>query len=255
MLRSRSQESFPFLSHSGGRAWHPVTVDRYVLAVTERAPYTIEITPPRIPLIRNGSLDVDVRIQRHGGFTGPIDFQAEWLPGGVSGAPAITIPSDKTEAVYTLTASGGAPLGPTQLALVSTTTTGSIDSGYYTGVGRVRVSTPFFQFEVADPHIDLKSQPTAARRGQRGRIVWKVEHRRPFEGLAKVELLGLPKGVRVVGKSPTLAANQAEIAFDIEVALDTLLGPYRELTCEVSLTENGQEIKQRLGRGVLRIDP
>lgn len=78
--------------------------------------------------------------------------------------PAITIPGDNNEAVYTLTASGGAPLGPTQLALVATTTDG-IDSGWYTGVGRVRVSTPFFKFDIADPHMDLKSQPTAVRRG------------------------------------------------------------------------------------------
>lgn len=254
VLRGHCQESFPFLSHSGGRAWHPVSVDRYVLAITERSPFTIEVTSPRIPLIRNGSLDLDVRIQRHGDFKGPIDFQAEWLPGGVSSGPAITIPPDKTEAVYSLTASGGAPLGPTQLALVATTTDG-IDSGWYTGVGRVRVSTPFIKFDVADPHIDLKSQPTAARRGQKGRVVWKVEHRRPFEGVATVELLGLPKGVRVVGMPPTLAAQQAELAFEIEVAPDTLLGPYRELSCEVSLKENGQEIKQRMGRGVLRIDP
>lgn len=254
VLRGHCQESFPFLSHSGGRAWHPVSVDRYVLAITERSPFTIEVTPPRIPLIRNGSLDLDVRIQRHRDFKGPIDFQAEWLPGGVSSGPAITIPPDKTEAVYSLTASGGAPLGPTQLALVATTTDG-IDSGWYTGVGRVRVSTPFIKFEVADPHIDLKSQPTAARRGQKGRVVWKVEHRRPFEGVATAELLGLPKGVRVVGKPPTLAAQQAELAFEIEVAPDTLLGPYRELSCEVSLKEHGQEIKQRMGRGVLRIDP
>ena len=251
---SRCQESFPFLSHSGGRAWHPVSVDRYVLAITERSPITIEVTPPRIPLIRSGSLDLDVRIQRHGDFTGAIDFQAEWLPGGVSGAPAITIPEGKNEAIYTLTASGGASLGLTQLALVATTTDG-IDSGWYTGVGRVRVSTPFIKFDVADPHIDLKSQPTAARRGQKGRVVWKVEHRRPFEGVATVELLGLPKGVRVVGKSPTLAAQQTELAFEIEVAPDTLLGPYRELSCEVLLKESGQEIKQRMGRGVLRIDP
>ena len=254
VLRSLCQESFPFLSHSGGRAWHPVSVDRYVLAVTERSPFTIEVTQPRIPLIRNGSLDLDVRVQRHGGFTAAIDFQAEWLPGGVSSGPAITIPADKNEAIYSLTASGGAPLGPTQLALVATTTDG-IDSGWYTGIGRVRVSTAFIKFDIADPHIDLKSQPTAARRGQKGRIVWKVEHRRPFEGVATVELLGLPKGVRVVSKSPTLATQQTELAFDIEVAPDTLLGPYRELSCEVTLKENGQEIKQRLGRGVLRIDP
>lgn len=63
---SHCQEAFPFLSHSGGRALHHVVVDRYALAVTKPAPYTIEVTPPRIPLIRNGSLDVEVRIVRHG---------------------------------------------------------------------------------------------------------------------------------------------------------------------------------------------
>jgi len=253
-FRSRSQESFPFLSHSGGRAWHHVSVDQYVLAVTDSAPFTIDVTAPRIPLIRNGSLEVSVHVTRHKGFSGPIDFQAEWLPAGVSGAPAITIPGDKTDAVYTLTASGGAPVGTSQLALIATTTDG-IDSGYYTGVGRVRVSTPLFKIDVADPHIDLKSQPVAIRRGQRGKVVWRVEHRRPFEGHATAELLGLPKGVRVVGDAVKLAPGQSELVFEIEVPPETLLGPYRELTCEVSLFESGQEIRQRLGRGVLRIDP
>jgi hypothetical protein len=251
---SRGQESFPFLSHSGGRAWHPVSVDQYVLAVTERAPFTIEVTQPRIPLIRNGSLDVDVRVVRHAGFTGAVEFQSEWIPAGISGSPAITIAPDQSEAVFTMTANSSAALGPSQIALVATTIDG-IDSGAYTGVGRTRVSTPFFKFDVADPHIDLKSQPTAVRRGQRGQFVWKVEHRRAFEGIANAELLGLPKGVRTVGAAAKLAPQQAELAFEIEVAPDTLLGPYRELTCEVSLRENGQDIKQRLGRGVLRVDP
>lgn len=253
-FQSRSQESFPFLSHSGGRAWHHVRVNQYVLAVTDPAPFTIDVTPPRIPLIRNGSLDIAVHVTRHRDFSGPIDVQAEWLPGGVSGAPALTIPPDKTDATYTLTANGGAPIAISQLSLIATTTDG-IDSGYYTGVGRVRVSTPFFKVHVADPHIDLKSQPVAVRRGQRGRIVWQVEHRRPFEGQATAELLGLPKGVRVIGTAPRLLPGQSELAFEIEVPQDTLLGPYRELSCEISLMESGQEIKQRLGRGVLRVDP
>lgn len=253
-FHSRSQESFPFLSHSGGRAWHHVPVNQYVLAVTDPAPFTIDVTPPRIPLIRNGSLEIAVHVTRHRDFTGPIDVQAEWLPGGVSGAPAMTIPPDKTAAIYTLTASGGAPVATSQVALIATTTDG-IDSGYYTGVGRVRVSTPFFKIDVADPHIDLKSQPVAVRRGQRGRVVWRVEHRRPFEGQATAELLGLPKGVRVVGSPARLLPGQSELAFEIEVPQETLLGPYRELSCEVSLMESGQEIKQRLGRGVLRVDP
>ena len=251
---SHCQESFPFLRHSGGRAWHHVVVDRYALAVTESAPFTIEVTPPRIPLIRNGSLDVEVRIVRHGDFKGPIDFQPEWLPGGVSGSPAITIGPQETSAIYTLTAGGGAPLGTSEISLVATTTDG-IESGYYTGVDRVRVATPFFPITVADPHLDLKSQPTAIRRGERTRFVWKVEHRRPFEGSATVELLGLPKGVRVIGEPSTLTGDQTEVTFEIESDADTLLGPYRELSCEVKLKESGQEIKQRLGRGTLRVDP
>lgn len=251
---SHCQESFPFLSHSGGRAWHHVAVDRYALAVTEPAPYTIDVVPPRIPLIRNGSLDVEVNLTRHGNFSGPVDFQPEWLPPGISGAPAITIESGQSTATYTLTASGGAPIGESEISLVATTTDG-IDSGYYTGVDRVRVATPFFAVTVADPHIDLKSQPTAIRRGKHANFVWKVEHRRDFEGEATVELLGLPKGVRTIGSRPILKPNQTEVTFEIEASDETLLGPYRELTCEVTLKENGQEIKQRLGRGVLRVDP
>lgn len=37
-LVSRSQQSFSFLGHSGGHAWHSFTVDQYALAVTEAAP-------------------------------------------------------------------------------------------------------------------------------------------------------------------------------------------------------------------------
>jgi hypothetical protein len=70
-----------------------------------------------------------------------------------------------------------------------------------------------------------------------------------------VELPGLQKGVRVIGEPATLTDDQSEVAFEIEAEADTLLGPYQELSCEVTLKESGQEIKQRLGRGTLRIDP
>lgn len=82
LLPSVSQESFPFLSHSGGRAWHAVSVDRYALAVTERAPFTIEITPPRIPLIRKGSLDLDVRIQLIAASRDRSTFKRNGFPAG-----------------------------------------------------------------------------------------------------------------------------------------------------------------------------
>lgn len=253
-FESHSQESFPFVSHSGGRAWHPVTVDRYVLAVTETSPFTIEVVPPKIPLIRNGSLDLDLQVRRNPGFTGPIDVQVEWLPPGVAGGAAVTIPANATSGVYNLTASSGAPIGLSRMALIATTTDG-IESGYYTGVDRMRVSTPFFPIEVADPHIDLKSPPTAIRRGQRGKFVWSVEHRRPFDGEATAVLLGLPKGVQMTGPPPRLKSGQKDLTFELDIATDALLGSYRELACEVTLVEKGEEIRERLGRATLRVDP
>ena len=60
---------------------------------------------------------------------------------------------------------------------------------------------------------------------------------------------------RAIDEPATLTGDQSEVAFEIEADADTLLGPYKELSCEVSLKESGQEIKQRLGRGTLRVDP
>ena len=252
-LESRCQESFPFLSRSGGRARHPVSVDEYVLAVTEPAPFSFHVEPPTIPLIRNGELALKVRVDRAEGFDDPIEFKSEWLPSGVSSAPAKVIEAGQSEAFFNLSASSRAALTKSKISLVATTLEYE-SRGAYTGVGRTRVASKFFEIEVVDPHLQLSSSPTAIRRGETTKFVWRVKHLRDFNGQAEAVLLGLPKGVEMA-KPAVLKSGDAELVFDLSANQEALLGNYRELACEVSVPEGDQMVRQRIGKGILRVDP
>ena len=252
-LESRCQESFPFVSRSGGHAWHHLITEQYVLAVTNPAPYTIDVEQPLIPLIQNGELGLKVKITRHNGFDGKVDFQAEWLPPGILGSPAVTIEPGQTEADYNISASGGAPLGKAMLALISTTD--GTPSGYYTGVGRMRVSTRFIDIEVAKPHLRLTSQPSAIRRGEKAQYVWTIESKREFAGEAEAVMSGLPRGVEAIKPLPKIKAGQKELVFQLAASHEALLGLYKQLKCEVFVPQGDQKIRQLVGHGALRVDP
>ena len=249
-LASRSQQSFPFLSRSGGHAWHSFTVDRYALAVLEPAPFGIEVASLQIPLSQNGELALPVKIARRPGFDEAVEFQLDWVPPGVAGEPTVTVPPGKNEGVLHLTATGSAVPAKWQVAVTASTAGGE----YYLGGGRSRVSSRFVDLTIAEPYAVLKSHPASVRRGETARIVWDVDHKKPFAGEAVANLLGLPKGVCVVS-APKLKSGQKEIVFEIAATVEALLGQYKELTCELVVTEHGQEIRQRTGKGILRVDP
>jgi hypothetical protein len=77
----------------------------------------------------------------------------------------------------------------------------------------------------------------------------------PFEGEAVVNLLGLPKGVSVCKPLPRISALAKEVVFEIQASDEALLGPTTGLECEITVRAAGQEIRQRTGKGNLRIDP
>jgi hypothetical protein len=249
-LVSRSQQSFPFLGHSGGHAWHSFVVDQYAFAVTEPAPYRVDVEQPGIPLSQNGELALPVKITRQPGFDEAIEFQIDWVPGGVEGEPTVTIPAGQNEGVLRLSATGSAAPDTYRLALTASTTGGS----YYLGAGRVRASSDFIDITVAQPYIELKADPVSVRRGESSRVIWKVDHKKPFAGEATAMLLGLPRGVSVT-KAAVLKSGDKELIFGISATDEALLGQYRELSCEIVVNEGGQAIRQRTGKGILRVDP
>lgn len=253
VVESRSVQQVPFINHSGGDAWNTVTVNSYITAVVDPAPFSIELIPPAAPLVRGGELAIPVKVHREPGFDEPIEFGVDWSPPGTSPQSTQTIAAGETEGVLRISANPKAALGTWPLAVVANTVNEDIDG--YLGAGRTRVCSEFGRLVVAERYIELEAMPESVRRGQQKTFVWNVKQKNPFEGEARVKLLGLPKGVDVVEPLPTLNSKTQQIGFQIRATDEALLGAAAGLSCEVTLEAEGQEIIQRTGSGVLRIDP
>lgn len=250
---SHSQQNVPFINHSGGNSLHYVKVDRYIAAVTDPAPFSIEVDAPSSPIVRNSEAGIPVRIRRRAGFTGDVQFAVGYVGSGISSQPIETIPASETSAVLRLSVSGSAAKGKHPFVVIANNVHDTLQP--WLGTGHIQVSSDIVTLEVADPYLQLTAQPTSIRRGERKTFAWKVRQLTPFKGKATARLLGLPKGLRVTEPLPTLTSTSKEVAFNLEATHEALLGRVKGLNCEVIINSNGTEIVQRAGRGNLRVDP
>lgn len=251
-IRTASVQRIPFINHSGGNNWRTVLVDRFIMAVTDAAPFSVELQQPAIPLARGGELAIPVKITRRAGFNESIDFKADFGASGVVLPPAETIPGDSSAAILRISAAASAQLGSGPLSVIATTLR---EVNSYLGTGEVRVAAPVISLSIAEPYLTLSSEPASVRRSGRAQYRWSVTPKSPFEGEAVVNLLGLPKGVSVCEPLPRISALAKEVVFEIQASDEALLGPTTGLECEITVRAAGQEIRQRTGKGNLRIDP
>lgn len=250
-LEGGCQQVVPFINHSGGDAWRTLRVDRFAMAVTSPAPFTIDLEQPTISLVRGGELFIPVRLTRTEGFLDAIEYQADFGPQGVNLPPKETIESGQDHSVLRIAASKNAQLGKGWLYVMGTT----LDGSDYLGPGRVRVSSQLIEIQVVEPFVELASEPISVRRGGTSTLAFKVTSKSPFEGDALVQLLGLPKGVQTVGTMPTINKNTQRLEFQITATDEALLGPNTGIECELVVRTGDQEIRQRAGNASLRIDP
>jgi hypothetical protein len=251
-IETASMQWVPFINHSGGDAWRAVKTDRFIMAVTDAAPFTVELDQPPIPLVRGGELAIPVKLTRKQGFTGPIEFKCDFAPAGVVLPPAETIPGDSISALLRISAGTEAKLGTGPLSLTASTVA---EQNSYLGTGEIRVSAKVLQITVTEPFAALTSEPASVRRGGSASYRWTVTPKSPFEGEAEVKLLGLPKGVSVLEPFPHISAASKEVTFKIQASDEALLGSSIGIECEITVHTSGQEIHQRTGKGNLRIDP
>jgi hypothetical protein len=252
-LVTSSQQNVPFANLSGGDAWHPVRLDRYVVAVTHPAAFSITLAPPQVPLVRGAELTLPVKIVRQPGFAEPLEVGCDYRPPGIGLSPTTTVPAGESTAMLKLNIADNAGPGPWPIVAVASDMPDSSDGN--TGVGRVRVSSEIVELAVKPPFVTLASAPASIRRGERLRYEWTVRHETAFEGEAEVTLEGLPKGVVLRTPYPRITSTSKAVAFELEASTEALLGPVSGIRGVIALTAAGQTITQRSGRGTLRIDP
>lgn len=228
----------------------PIT--KLALAVTDPAPFRVEVEQPKSALVQNGEMALKFVVHRDKGFEGPVTVQMEWKPPGISTATPVTVPADQTEGTYLLGSARNATAGSHLVTL--TAMTGSSRKGYGDGEGRTYVASQPFRLTVAEPHVDAKLPRTSIERGKTATIVCKLNHLQAFTGAAKATLARLPRGIELVEPMHEITSADKEVRFTIRATPEALVGNYQGIVLDLTVTDNGQSIRQLSGYGILRVD-
>jgi hypothetical protein len=220
------------------------TGTRIAMAVTEPAPYHIEIVPPKVPLVQNGNMSLKITATRDAGFKGAITLRMLYAPPGVSAPDSVMIPEGKTEGILPLTADGGAVARVWKIAVLGESTTGD---------GPLLVSSQLADLEVAEPRLRFQFQPAVVEQGQKTSLVVKVEKTQKLPAPAAIELLGLPNEVTAEARKIEDAAN--EVVFSISTTAKSPPGLHKTIFCRAVVISQGEPITHVVGGGELRIQP
>ena len=97
-------------------------------------------------------------------------------------------------------------------------------------------------------------QPAQGEPGKASQIIAKLEQKIPFEGKAKVKLMGLPD--KVTAPEREISKADQEIVFPLSVDASVSPGSHKQLFCSVTFKKGDETIVQNIGAGgVLRIVP
>ncbi len=251
-LVSGFRQSIP-MSASGNNDYYVFnTFEKLAIAVTEPSPFSIEVEEPKSALVQNGEISLKFKIVRAEGFDEPVSVAMEWKPNGVSTGTPITIRTEKPEGEYLLGAARNATAGSYQVTLSAVS--GAQRPAYRDGANRTYVSTKAFKLLVAEPHIDAKFARASIERGKTANLTVKLNHLKPFEGKAKATLARLPRGVELVEPFREITAEDKEVTFTLKATDECLTGGYQGITLDLTVTEEGQAVRQLSGYGTLRID-
>jgi hypothetical protein len=216
--------------------------DKAPIAVSKEVPFKLEIVQPKVPLVRSGTMNLKVVVQRDAGFDAPIYVQFPFTPPGVGAAGAITIDKGQTEGPYPLNANGDAMIGKWPVMAIGAA---EID-------GQAWVSSQLAELDIADRYVAFDMKRAACDQGQAAPVLCVITHNTPFEGNAKAELLGLPPGA--TADPVEFAHGTVEIAFQVKTTAATPVGSHKSLFCQVSITQNGEPIVGTVGTSELQVN-
>ncbi len=214
--------------------------DRAAVAVIKAAPCTFEIVQPQVPIVRNGSMDLVVKVDR-GGLDADISIRMLYNPPGIGSSGSIKIPKGKNEASIPLTANGSAAIGQWPVIV-------------YASVDGNEIATEPAMLEIADQVFNFGFPKTSSELGATADVLVDVEVAREFAGTCEVELVGLPAGV-ICEKTKMEVKNDTEqIVFPVKIEDKARVGQHKTLVARATITDPKGVIKQTQGTGILQID-
>lgn len=220
---------------------------RLAIAVTEEAPFKLNLSIPPVPLVKRGTINLKVTAEKTEGFDEKIRLTVPWKPPGVNAPNSVDIPKGKNEVIVTLNANGDAPVGDWKVAVTGTANAPK-------GLGEVRVSSNLHALKVDEPFLSIALEMAATQPGQNTQMVAKIEQLKPFSGEADLTVHALPHGTSSTPQK--IKSNTKEFAIPLTVTDEARKGKHGNIFCQVIIKRNGHPIAHSVGHGgVLRIDP
>jgi len=229
------QNNVVFMAHS---------VDHFPVAVVESAPFAIEVSSPKAPLVRGGSMQLRVTASRAEGFDGPINLRVPFTPPGVGASNSIVIPAGQTEAAIPIDANGNAALGEWHLVVAA--------HAEVPGGGAMQITSGLVPLTIAEPFVAFVPQEGSTELGQAAKLYVEVTKHVEFTGAAKVELHGLPH--LVTAEPLQLTAEMTSLTFNVQTQVDSPPGHHKNIFCLAVFEVEGEPVAHRLPAGDLRIE-
>ena len=218
-------------------------VERIPVCVVDELPYTIEIVQPKVPMVRNGSLQLKIVAKKKEGWDEQITVQFPFRPPGIGASSTIKIPKGKTEGLYPISANASAAIGKWPVYAI-----GSANVG-----GTAWAASQMATIEVTEPYINLALQRSSVELGKETELVATVEILKDLASPAKVKLLGLPH--KVTAEELEITKDTKELVFKVKTETDSPAGNHKNIFCSVVVTENNEPITHaRVGKTELRVD-
>lgn len=243
-VKSAIENDIDIAENGNQKSYYQVKEHSLPVAITEEIPVKLSLVQPKVPVLQNGSMNLKVVAERKNDFKGAINLSFLYSPPGIGTAGTVQIPEGKDEGIVTISANGNAPLQKWKVCVV-----GSADFGK----GPVWMSTQLIDIEVAPPFETGQIQRTFVDQGETTTVKVKLENKIPFEGKAKVTLLGLPPNTTADEKEIT--KDDKEITFTVKAGANAPAASHKQLFCNFELIRDGEPMNSGFAQGgILRID-
>ena len=249
-IASKVEHRVEVTENGNQRSYYGVDESALAIAVTDEVPVRIELQQPKVPLLQSGSMNLKVTANRKAGadgkpaYNGPVAVQLLFTPPGLGQPGVVTIPEGQNEGAITISAQASAPLSKWKTAV-----NGSVDLGK----GATWISTGLVDLEIAPPFVAGTIVRTYVDQGSEGSMIVKLEQKLPFEGKAKIALLGLPQGVTTEEREIT--KDDKEVKFVLKAAADAQAGQHKTVIASFTLMKDGEPMTTTIASGgILRVD-
>jgi hypothetical protein len=214
------------------------SVKQLAIAVVDELPFKIDIVVPKVPVVRDGSMQLKVVATKNEGWDEQINVQLPFRPPGLGAASSVNIAKGKTEVNYPINANGSAQIKLWKVYALGTS-------------GGMWGSSQLANLEIADAFVRFEMQRPACEQGQEAQILCKLNHATPFEGEATAQILGLPP--KVTTTEMKFNKDTKELVFNLKTDPASPVGKHN-MICQVTIVKNGEPIVSRAGGVQLQID-